>query len=289
MAHAYNTNPLPVAHLFPLLDAALMRLLRSLSPEEWNAPTLAKQWTVKDIAAHLLDGNIRTLSMQRDRYFGLQPSYPLDSYEKLVHWINTLNNDWVQAARRMSPDVVMLLLEQTNPLTSAYYATLQPFEEAIFSVAWAGEETSLNWMHLAREYTEKWHHQQQIREAVGGRTESSIMTRELFYPLIATFLQGLPHTYRFTSAPEGTRIAITITSELGGIWFLERLNSAWILAEQATTQLPRDTAASITLPPDTAWKLFCKGISPTEARTTVQFAGDEKLGEVSLGLVSVMA
>jgi uncharacterized protein (TIGR03083 family) len=288
MSQNTSTNPIPVGHLFPVLDEALMRLLRSLTSEEWNAPTLAKLWTVKDIVAHLLDGNIRTLSMQRDRYFGIQPTVPIDSYKTLVQWLNTLNNDWVQAARRMSPDVLMMLLEITNPPTSAYYANLPPFEEAIFSVAWAGEETSLNWMHLAREYTEKWHHQQQIREAVGGRTESSIMTRELFYPLIATFLRGLPHTYRFTSAPEGTKIAMTIAGDLGGTWCLERRNSAWILIEQTNTP-PINTAAHITIPPETAWKLFCKGITPDEARLTVQITGNEELGNVALGLVSVMA
>jgi hypothetical protein len=33
-------------------------------------------------------------------------------------------------------------------------------------VAWAGEAESKNWFHVARDYSEKWHHQQQIREAV---------------------------------------------------------------------------------------------------------------------------
>ena len=42
-------------HLFKPLDSKLIELLRSLSPEDWNRPTLAPLWTVKDIAAHLLD------------------------------------------------------------------------------------------------------------------------------------------------------------------------------------------------------------------------------------------
>jgi len=41
-------------------------LLRGLSPADWNAPKLAGAWTVKDVAAHLLDGNLRTLAMLRD-------------------------------------------------------------------------------------------------------------------------------------------------------------------------------------------------------------------------------
>jgi hypothetical protein len=64
-------KPIIVKHLFKPLDDQLILLLESLSPEDWNKPTIAKQWTIKDVAAHLLDGNIRTLSIQRDRYFGV--------------------------------------------------------------------------------------------------------------------------------------------------------------------------------------------------------------------------
>jgi hypothetical protein len=72
MPHSEHISPLPVAHLFPLLDVELMKLLKSLSPEDWNKPTLAKLWTVKDIVAHLLDGNIRTLSITTLAYCPLR-------------------------------------------------------------------------------------------------------------------------------------------------------------------------------------------------------------------------
>ena len=54
-----RTPTISVTHLFPVLDDLLLQLLRSLTPDEWNAPTIARLWKVKDIAAHLLDGNIR--------------------------------------------------------------------------------------------------------------------------------------------------------------------------------------------------------------------------------------
>jgi len=54
--------PIPTLHLFPVLDELLIGLLSSLSPEDWNKPTLARSWSVKDIAAHLLDTNMRTIS-----------------------------------------------------------------------------------------------------------------------------------------------------------------------------------------------------------------------------------
>ncbi len=60
--------------LYPILDEKLVELLESLSPEEWNAPTIAGKWTVKDVAAHILDGcYLRRLSIHRDGYIGEKP------------------------------------------------------------------------------------------------------------------------------------------------------------------------------------------------------------------------
>ena len=71
--------------------------------------------------------------------------------------------------------------------------------QAPVSVAWAGEKHSINWFHIAREFTEKWHHQQQIRDAVG---KPGIMTKEFFYPVMDTFMRGMPHRYRDVQAAE---------------------------------------------------------------------------------------
>ena len=38
-------------------------LLASLSDDEWRQPSLCDGWTVKDVAAHLLDTQLRKLSM----------------------------------------------------------------------------------------------------------------------------------------------------------------------------------------------------------------------------------
>ncbi len=57
-----------VTGLFRELESHLIRLLRELSPDDWNRPTVCSQWSVKDIASHLLDGSLRRLSIQRDFY-----------------------------------------------------------------------------------------------------------------------------------------------------------------------------------------------------------------------------
>ncbi|HYE54036.1 MAG TPA: maleylpyruvate isomerase family mycothiol-dependent enzyme, partial [Chitinophagaceae bacterium] len=192
------------AHLFEPLDKKLIELLRSLNAEDWNKPTVAKLWTVKDVAAHLLDTNIRTVSMSRDNYFGESPG-DISSYEQLVDFLNRLNADWVNAMKRMSPAVLTDLLEWTGQQYIEHIRQLDPNAQAIFSVGWAGEDVSVNWFHIAREYTEKWHHQQQIREAVN---KPGIITDELYHPFLQTFMMALPFTYRNTNAPDGTVVKV---------------------------------------------------------------------------------
>jgi uncharacterized protein (TIGR03083 family) len=272
--------PIITLPLFAELDRLLLELLRKLTPEDWQRPTLAKLWTVKDIAAHLLDGNLRTLSMLRDGYFGEAPED--FSYAGMVAYLNRLNADWVRAARRLSPALLIDLLEQSGAEYTAYLHTLDPWAPATFSVAWAGESASLNWFHIARDYTEKWHHQQQIREAV-GQTEA-LMTPALFRPFIETLVRGLPHAYQQVAAPVGTRVQVTIETEAGGSWVLERYGAGWELAKPGL-EVP---AAAIVLAPDVAWKLFTKGLLPAQAREQAQVTGDETLATAVFGLVAVM-
>jgi hypothetical protein len=266
--------------LFPMLDRQLIELLTSLNEEEWHKPTRARLWCVKDIATHLLDGNLRTLSMSRDHYFGESPG-TLAGYGDLVKYLDRLNADWVAATKRLSPKVLVALLETTGREYHAHLETLDLFAPAIFSVDWAGEKKSLNWFHIAREYTEKWHHQQQIREAVN---KPGIMDRKTYFPVLQTFMQALPYAFKNTPAPTGTTIKITVEGEAGGDWFLEMTHSKWVLkptAQAYETQIRMDQ--------DTAWKLLTKGLSRADAELLVQFSGNQIFVKPVLSMVAVMA
>ncbi|MEL6970453.1 MAG: maleylpyruvate isomerase N-terminal domain-containing protein [Bacteroidota bacterium] len=276
-----RTIPIDTRPLFKPLQSKLLHLLKSLTEEEWHLQTVAKHWKVKDVASHMLDTQLRVLSMQRDGYFGEQaPAFK--SYEELVSWLNQLNKDWVDATKRLSPPTLILLLESTGDLVTDYYTTLDPWAEAKFAVAWAGESTSYNWMHLAREYTEYWHHQQQIREAVG---QAGIMSRAFFYPVMDTFFQALPHTFKKIFAEQGTVIKTKITSEAGGTWYLIKDADQWRLAS-ATKTTP---TASVTIPQALAWVLFSKSIRPAEIMDQVIMEGDQHLASQVLEMVAVMA
>jgi len=274
--------PIPTLHLFQKLNDLLIELLRSLSPEDWNRYTLAKQWTVKDVAAHLLDINMRTISSAEG--YNTPPDREINSYQDLVDYLNSLNATWVNAMKRVSPAQITGLLENTHQKYLDYHASLDPLAPAKYSVAWAGETLSLNWFHIAREYTEKWHHQQQIREAT-GKTEP-LMSRELFYPCIDTFMQGLPHTYRNVEAEPGSIIRVTISGEAGGDWYLTKSNEKWVLGKSRQGD---KITASVAIDPGIAWKLFTKGTDPGTAIQTAIMQGDKTLATQALYMISVIA
>lgn len=273
--------PIRISHLFRPLDAKLMDLLDSLSAEEWNKPTVAKQWTVKDVVSHLLDGNLRALSIQKERYVGDNPP-AIHGYDELVRWLNELNADWVKATRRVSPAILKVLHKATGELVSSYFESLDLWDEAIFPVSWAGESKSYNWMHLAREYTEKWHHQQQIRDAVGN---FEILTKELYYPVLDTFFRALPHVFRDINATDGTTVRVNITGEAGGSWFITRKEESWDLLKES---ILKPDAVTI-IPQEIAWKLFTKSIRAAGVRNRVEVRGDMRLGMQVLKMVAVMA
>jgi uncharacterized protein (TIGR03083 family) len=184
-------KPILTAHLFPKLDGLLIELLRSLAPEDWEKQTVSPKWKVKDVAAHLLDTPLRGVSIGRDSYLAESPE--INSPADLAAFINRLNHEGVNVYRRLSPAVLITLMEVAIKLLAELHASRDPHAMAPYGVSWAGEEKSANWFDTAREFTERWHHQQQIRLAVN---KPGIMTREFYFSVLDCFLRALPFTYR---------------------------------------------------------------------------------------------
>ena len=267
-----------VLHLFPEERRLLLELLRSLSVEQWRLPTVCPGWSVGDIARHLLGDDLGRLSRVRDGF--REDSQPKPG-EELVALVNRLNEQWVAALRRLSQDVVCDLLESTGDWTQAHFATLDL--DAIGSpVSWAGPDPAPVWLDIAREYTERWHHQQQMRDAVHAPELSS---RRIFAPVLSTFVFAMPWTYRSVVADDGAMVTLHITGEAGGDWTLRRDGQAWRLYIGAA----EDPEARVTLDQRIAWRLFTKGIASSEAEQHAHIAGDKALGSVALRMVSVIA
>lgn len=274
-------TPVFLLDRFPGLHGQLMNLLRELDGADWGRPTVCALWSVKDIVAHLLDTSLRRLSYGRD---GLDPSPgpTIASHADLIAYLNRLNAEWVAAARRLSPGVLIELLDSTAPEVHRFFQSLDPHAQAGFGVAWAGEESSPVWFDIGREYTERWLHQQQIREAVGA---PGLTSRQWLHPTLDIFVRALPHTYRTVPAEAGRSVRLELEGEAGGVWTLVRQGEAWKLF----TGSGGAPTTRIALSQDTAWRLFSKGLSQETARRRIKIEGDPQLGEPVLSALAVMA
>jgi len=234
---------------------------------------------------HLLDTQLRTLSFCREGYT-LSPPPAIASDRDLVAFIDRLNAEGVTVFRRLSPPVLIAWMEQTCREAAAYYASLDPFAPARFGVSWAGELISANWFDVARDLTERWHHQQQIRLAVAesadtvhapsanaARNLRAIMTPTLYHPVLDCFMRALPFHYRSISVPPGTAIRIHVSGDCGGDWHLY-YGDAWMLASDPAGTI----VATLSIPQDIAWRVFTKGMAREEAREHVRITSDPALG-----------
>jgi uncharacterized protein (TIGR03083 family) len=269
-----GTAPILGAYLLRKVDEHLIELLRSLTPGEWNLQTVAPAWKVRDIAAHLLDTVLRKLSMVRDGWFAEAAEGELTAF------VNRLNREGVTVYRRLSPAVLIDWMELACEQSAAFHESLDPFAPAAFAVTWAGEEASLNWFDTARELTERWHHQQQMRMATN---RPGIMIPELYRPVLDCFLRGLPFLYRNVDAPPETAVLVEVSGDCGGKWLLGRSPAGWALVRTAES-----IAARVIIPQEVAWRIFTKGIDRESARAVVEIEGDRELGERVLDLRAIV-
>jgi uncharacterized protein (TIGR03083 family) len=276
---ASGSAPILCAHLLRRVDDELISLLDSLAPAEWDLQTIAPLWKVRDVAAHLLDTPLRKLSMVRDACY--VEAINIRSPQDVVPLVNRLNQEGVTVYRRLSPAVMIGMMKTVCEESASFHESLDPFAPAAFAVSWAGEMESLNWFDTARELTERWHHQQQIRLATN---RPGIMIPELYHPVLDCFLRGLPYLYRDVSAPIGTVILFQISGDCGGQWFLSKGLGGWDFASRAAP----DPAARVTIPQELAWRLFTKGVDREAAREQVEMEGDRNLSEPIFHLTAIV-
>jgi uncharacterized protein (TIGR03083 family) len=272
--------PVYTADLFPPLYEELAALLWGLAPEDWQRPTMAGSWRVRDVVAHLLDGDLRKLSAYRDGHMPTAAE-PLRSHQDVVRFLDGLNAEWVGVARRFSARLLVELLSFTGPRICDLMSALPPHEPSLFPVGWAGETSSENWFDVGREYTERWHHQMQIRDAVGA---PGLLERRWLHPLLDLSFRALAHAYRATRAPDGTGIVVHVTGEAGGTWSLIREGAQWQLFRGRAPA----AATALTLDPDSAWRLLYNALPRVEAIKRTRIEGDASLAEPLFAMRSVM-
>jgi hypothetical protein len=270
-----------VRALIPELYQELLHLLQNLSLAEWDYPTSNSKWTVKDIAAHLIDTDLRRISFQRDKLNVSASAKQIKNNDQLVEYINHLNDSWIEVSKRLIKGVLIDLLNYVSIEIPKLFNSFDMEREATFGVIWAGEVKSKNWFDIAREYTEKWCHQQQIREAVG---KPLLKDEKWIYPLLDTFVRGLPNIYQ-KIYPNKTESIIFIDIEdiSQGKWILKK-NTIWELF----MGIAQDYSSKVIMNADTAWRLFSRNISIEEANKRIIIEGDQDLCQSVLKLTAFM-
>ena len=273
------------ALLRPLLDE-LLTLLRGLTTEQWELPTVAGRWRVRDVAAHLLDGDLRKIAVYRDGH-AIPDETPIGWSGDLARFINALNASGVAWAKRLSPRLLVDLLAITGEWVAALLEELPPHGRARFPVSWAGEAESENWMDTGREYTERWHHQMQIRDAVGA--PPVLLEPRWLDPLLDISVRALPHSYAEVDAALGTAVVFEVADGREEpaeqrIWSVVRKPKRWALhrgregAPEATVRATRDAA----------WRLLYNALPDPARAEGIAIDGDAALAAPLLRTRSVI-
>jgi hypothetical protein len=133
-------NKIETLDLFPELTSRLIKILEDTDTKDWRRPSPIKGGTVKDLVSHLIDGSLRRLSIQCDKYESHSVKVEIKSYTDLIYYIQSMNKEWMNATERLSPGILLDLFEYSESKLHEFFKTLDPEGKAIFSVQWAGEE-----------------------------------------------------------------------------------------------------------------------------------------------------
>ena len=273
--------PTDTRALFRPVSSALVDLLRALPPADWERPTVAGNWLVRDVVAHLVDLTFRRLSFHRDGMAPPPPPHPIDSDQDFVRLINGLNAHWVAAARRFSPRVLTDLFAKASADLADWFEALPPGAPALFGVSWAGEQTSEGWFDVGREFAELWHHQEQIRMAVGA---SSLGDSRYLRAVLAIAVRGLPHALRDVEAEPGAAVVLDVSGPAGDTWSLSREPGRWTLLAGE----PPRASARVRLSDEAAWKLLFNALPEQHVPDAVRIEGREELVRPLLAARSIV-
>jgi hypothetical protein len=135
---------------------------------------------------------------------------------------------------------------------------------------------------VAREYTERWHHQQHIRDAVHRPGQ---MERRFLHPILTTFAHSLPVAMADAKAPPGSTIHLRVKGEAGGDWTVLRGEETWSLYS-GSPELPD---VRVIMKQGAAWRLYTRGLPPGTVHHYARIQGDEGLARALLGAVAIIA
>jgi uncharacterized protein (TIGR03083 family) len=216
-------SPIDLRPWFEPQRRSLLAFLERLENGDWLRPTACEGWNVADLLAHVVGDVLGRISGLRDRFPGESPN----AHESLEQYVDRINEEWVVAHRRLSPALIVELLSWAGDLHDEHWRR-RALEEPSLGVSWAGMDAAPVWFDAAREVTEYWVHERQLREAVGEPGEG--------VPGVAVvldvFARGLPYTLGRADLGGLGRVRLTIDSGEPS-WLLENRGGDWSLVADA--------------------------------------------------------
>jgi uncharacterized protein (TIGR03083 family) len=262
--------PPGIADLFALERARLLELLTSIGDTDWDKPSPCPGWTALGLCCHLVGIDMASLSGRRDHHHGTPPPDGLTE-PGFIAWLDDLQMQWVEAARRLSPRLVIDLLDWAGPqLLDAFRA--QDGRSRSAHVSWAGHRDVPVWLDQVRELSEYWIHRQQLRQALD-------LPSDLRADLAGPILDGLRWAYPFrlnrVRATPGDTVSITISGPAAATWNLVATPVGWDFAADPGPQ----GVASLTLTTDQAWRLLTNNLPPDD-QAGVELSGEREIVDV---------
>ncbi len=259
--------PAQYPQLFEVERERLLVMLQGLDENDWRRDTCCPGWNILDIATHIVGGDLGILARHRDQHFGTEPPPGTDE-ASFIAWLDTLQTEWVQAARRMSPRLTIDLLRWTGPQIERLFDE-EDSTATNAMVSWASSRRVPAWLNQARELSEWWIHRQQIREAL---RQPSDLRADLARPVLDGLKWAYPKGLSKSDASNGADVEIRLTGpEVTLRWRLVREDGSWKFSERPSG--PPD--AFLTLSTDQAWRLLTNNLHDTQ---TAEFgSGDGAL------------
>jgi len=269
--------PIDARAQFPLERSELLSLLSSMASADWQRATVCPGWSVHDIAAHVAHDYLRKLARTRDGYGSAGPR----PGEDLPAFLHRLNQEFVDVASRWSPRLLIDLIGHLGPQLDLLWANLD-IHRLGEPVSWAAPGVPAPiWLDIAREYSEFWVHQQQIRDAVARPGANNQM---LTAPVIDAFLRAVPYALREVSADPGNDLEIIVSGPGGGTWNARFGDIRWAVSRGPAPK----PGARVVVSSDTFWRVAMRGIGVADARARATITGDQALGAAALSLISII-
>lgn len=258
--------PFDVPALLARERGALMASLHRLDARDWDRRTPCPGWSVKDLVSHLWSTDLHVLSRLRDGHGSSAPDG--SDRRAAVVAADEHNARWAAATRGLSPRVLLDRLQESGPQVTTVFRVGDPSAPAEV-VPWAGPERQPLWFCGARELTERFVHQQQLRSAVG---HPSFDDEEVLAAVVDTVVHAFPAALTGVAAPAGTAVLVEVTGPVRRQWSFALGDAGWRRSSVAV-----EPVALLRTDAEGLWRLLSGSMTATEQVHRVELRGTPTL------------